>query len=281
MVRGLSYSLIIHSIVLLIIGLGLPALFDREREVPFMAISVEIVPIKDISNLPQSQKPVKKEETQAQQEQKKPQPQKPVVQETKPEQPDEATVPLPKDIKKPEEKKEEEKPKEKVKPKKPKKPVKEKDITPKKKDDAFDQLLKDLTEQSDSETPKKDTKKAEQSSAKSKSDRYDPTIPLSLSEKDAIRSQFAKYWRLPAGVRDDYTLAVEIRVLVNPDGSVKQAGIAKHHASRYRSDSAFRAAADSALRAVKLASPLRNLPVDKYSTWKDMVVNFDPKEMLY
>jgi hypothetical protein len=82
-------------------------------------------------------------------------------------------------------------------------------------------------------------------------------------------------------VRGDYTLSVEVRILLYPDGRVKKASIAQSLYGRYQSDTIFRAAADSALRAVQLASPLKNLPADKYSSWKDMVVNFDPKEMLY
>ncbi len=50
--------------------------------------------------------------------------------------------------------------------------------------------------------------------------------------------------------------------------------------SRYNSDSFFRAAADSALRAVHECSPLKNLPPEKYDTWHYMELNFDPKDML-
>jgi hypothetical protein len=50
---------------------------------------------------------------------------------------------------------------------------------------------------------------------------------------------------------------------------------------RYSQDSYFRAAADSAIRAIN--SPqceTLNLNPDKYDLWKDMVVTFDPREML-
>lgn len=264
--RGLSYSLILHSVLLLIVGIGLPTFFSKDRDLQPMAISVEILPISEISNVPKSQLPVKKEESKPKPSPKKEPPKpKPTVQEQPAEKPD--AVPLPvKDAKKDTPK---EKPKEAPKPKE------------EKKDKDFEQLLKDLTEQSDSSDAKETPKNPTQASTKSKSDRYDPTMPLSLSEKDAIRSQFAQHWRLPAGVKDDYTLRVEVRVIVSPDGTITQAGIANTQAARYRSDPIFRAAADSALRAVKLASPLKGLDASKYDTWKDMVVNFDPKEMLY
>lgn len=266
MVKGLTYSLIIHTVLLLLIGIGLPSLFDRDREMKPVAISVEILPIKDISNVPSRPKPIKREEQTAKPKPKPAPPKpKPVV---KAEQPKPVVAPP----------KPEPEPKKPEKPKpEPKKPEPKKPETPK--PDAFDQLLKDLTEQAESETP--DKPEAKESSTTTQSDSYDPSIPLSLSEKDAISSQFYQYWRLPAGVVDDYKLAVEVRVLLNPDGSIKQSGIAKHQVGRYQSDPVFRAAADSALRAVQLASPLKHLPADKYQTWKDMVINFDPKDMLY
>jgi outer membrane biosynthesis protein TonB len=262
--RGLSYSLLLHSAMLVLLGVGLPVLFPDDRDLQPIAISVEVLPISEISNVPKRQLPEKKEEPKPKPSPKKEPPKpKPTVKETPKPEPVAPPKPAEKAEKKP--------------APKPKETAKSKP----KKEDAFDQLLKDLSDSSDSSDAKETPKNPTQNSAKSKSDRYDPTIPLSISEKDAIRSQFAKHWRLPAGVRDDYTLRVEVRILVNRDGSVKQAGIASHQAGRYARDPIFRAAADSALRAVKLASPLSGLSPDKYSTWKDMVVNFDPKEMLY
>jgi hypothetical protein len=42
----------------------------------------------------------------------------------------------------------------------------------------------------------------------------------------------------------------------------------------------FRAAAESAYRAVKKCTPLRQLPVTKYERWRDIELTFNPKEML-
>ena len=36
----------------------------------------------------------------------------------------------------------------------------------------------------------------------------------------------------------------------------------------------------SAVRAVHKCSPLKNLPPEKYGSWREMEINFDPKEML-
>jgi outer membrane biosynthesis protein TonB len=264
--RGLSYSILLHCALIILIAVGIPLFVPQKTQFTPMAISVDILPVSEISNVPNRQAPLRREEPKPAPTPEKapPPPPKPVVRETKPE-PAPPPKPTPAPEKKPEPKKPEPKPKE----------------EPKKQEDAFDQLLKDLAQQpptSDAtETPKQPT----QDATRSKSDRFDPSLPLSLSETDAIRSQFAQHWRLPAGVRNDYQLRVEVRVLVAPDGTIQQAGIVQHQASRYASDPVFRAAADSALRAVKLASPLKGLSPDKYNSWKDMVVNFDPREMLY
>lgn len=101
---------------------------------------------------------------------------------------------------------------------------------------------------------------------------------LSMSEMDALRSQLAECWTVIAGARDAQDLAVDIQVTVAADKTVTDARIVDQ--LRYGSDPLFRAAADSALRALKSpgCTPL-HLPDGKYEQWKSMTVNFDPKSM--
>jgi outer membrane biosynthesis protein TonB len=42
---------------------------------------------------------------------------------------------------------------------------------------------------------------------------------------------------------------------------------------------AFQAAAESAVRAVRRCAPY-SLPFEKYAAWQNVIVNFDPREML-
>jgi len=102
--------------------------------------------------------------------------------------------------------------------------------------------------------------------------------PLSMTVIDSIRKQISDRWSLPAGARDADSLTVTIRVELQEDGSVLRAEIVGN--PRLASDSFYRAAADSALRAVKLASPLKNLPLDRFQQWRELTLNFNPKEML-
>jgi hypothetical protein len=101
---------------------------------------------------------------------------------------------------------------------------------------------------------------------------------LSASEIDMIREQISRCWNIPAGARDAKDLVVEIHVVVDPDGMVQQATIVDQGRL---SDPFFRAAAESARRAFfnPECRPLR-LPPDKYELWKDMVVDFSPKDLL-
>jgi outer membrane biosynthesis protein TonB len=102
---------------------------------------------------------------------------------------------------------------------------------------------------------------------------------LSASEMDMVREQIARCWNIPAGARDARDLVVEIKVTVQPDGNVEQATIVDQ--GRAAADPFFRAAAESARRALfnPLCRPLR-LPPDKYEIWKNMVLDFSPKDLL-
>jgi outer membrane biosynthesis protein TonB len=101
---------------------------------------------------------------------------------------------------------------------------------------------------------------------------------LTASELDMVRHQIARCWNVPAGARDAKDLVVEIRVVVDPDGTVRQATIVDQGRL---GDPFYRAAAESARRAFfnPLCRPL-HLPAEKYAIWKDLVVDFSPKDIL-
>lgn len=102
---------------------------------------------------------------------------------------------------------------------------------------------------------------------------------LTISEEDALRRQIEQCWNPPIGARDAQTLIVELVIDVNPDRTVINTDIVDK--ARYNTDSFFRAAADSAVRAVRSprCSPLE-LPADKYEQWKRIDFTFDPRDML-
>ena len=100
--------------------------------------------------------------------------------------------------------------------------------------------------------------------------------PLSLSVLDAIRRQVEANWNLPAGATDAADLAVEIKIVLLPDGTVRSARIVDSARLNQAGEEFFRSMAESAIRAVRRASPLRNLPPEKYEQWREITLRFTP-----
>ena len=104
---------------------------------------------------------------------------------------------------------------------------------------------------------------------------------LSISEMDAIRRQIEQCWNVPSviGAKDVGKLKVDIGLTLNPDGTLRSARIVDQF--RLETNSTYRAVAESALRAVRNPRCNKfNLPLEKYEIWKDMIVGFDPSEMV-
>jgi outer membrane biosynthesis protein TonB len=143
----------------------------------------------------------------------------------------------------------------------------------------FEALLKNLATQPTTPSPDAPPQRPRVASARPSSQ---PRAPLgsqiTASEVDLVRQQIARCWNVPAGARDAKDLVVEVRVTVDPDGTVRQATIVDQGRL---GDPFYRAAAESARRAFfnPLCRPL-HLPPDKYAIWKDLVVDFSPKDIL-
>lgn len=260
----MHYSAALHVAVVLIFVIGLPAIFPRAEPQP-MVLTVEILPISEVTNVKPSDKPIQEAKTA-----KAPVNTKPVPK-TAVEPPKEIAKPTPKDaVEIPD-------PTQKAKPKEKEKPKEEKP-----KADDFAALMNKLKTQTPADkTDKKATDDTTQEENKTKSDApYDPTKPLSISQMDMIRGQFIKCWTLPAGAMNAETLSSLIKIELSQDGTVTSAALSPDQMSRYNSDPFFRAAADSAVRAVWKCSPLKNLPPDNYGAWKKLDLNFDPAAML-
>ncbi len=98
---------------------------------------------------------------------------------------------------------------------------------------------------------------------------------LSQSEMDALRGQVERCWNIPAGAEDGDGLRVSVKFRLDRSGSVDGP---IDIVSGGGASGVQRAAAESARRAVARCSPY-NLPADKYDSWSEVVVNFDPSNM--
>ncbi len=103
--------------------------------------------------------------------------------------------------------------------------------------------------------------------------------PVTSHELSTVIRQLHSCWNVKAGARYAENLVVDVRLYMNPDRTVRQARILDM--GRYNRDSYFRAAADSAIRAIHhpRCTPLK-LPVEKYEQWKVIDIQFDPREIL-
>ncbi len=149
-------------------------------------------------------------------------------------------------------------------------------------DDLFQSVLKNLQETPDAATPVTPEEKAEVKPAeKSPLARFSER--LSASEVDAIvralDRQFSSCWNLMAGARNAEDITVTLKLNVNQDRTVRTARIVDQW--RYNNDTFYRAAADSALRAVRHPNcEVLDLPADKYDLWKELTFNFNPASQL-
>lgn len=104
----------------------------------------------------------------------------------------------------------------------------------------------------------------------------DASLPMTISELDALKQQVQRCWNVPTGAVNAEDLVVSIEVRLNQDGSLNGNPRIVNEGS-YKSDF-HRIAAESAKRAVILCGPYK-LPADKYERWREITMNFDPKDM--
>ena len=98
---------------------------------------------------------------------------------------------------------------------------------------------------------------------------------MSASEIDAFKAQVSRCWNPPVGGIGIGSLVVKLRLKFNRDGHLAK----PPQLMNGRNTPVFRAAAESAMRAVIECEPY-NMPPKKYALWGDMILNFDPRDML-
>jgi hypothetical protein len=306
--RGIGLSAALHVVLGGFLIIGLPKLFDPPppEEMPIAVQLVTIAPETRATHpnpnppRPDAKPEVPEVEAPAPKPEPKPEPPKPApvpppaaavspmpnqpMPEAKPMPPPPPKPPEPKPEAKPVEKIEVPKPKEKpepprqlakVEPKPEEKKPEEKKYDPRQ----FDALLKNLAPLQTATTADAPPHTPRIASAHASSQPKAPLgSQLTASELDMVRHQIARCWNVPAGARDAKDLVVEIKVVVDPDGTVRQATIVDQGRL---GDPSYRAAAESARRAFfnPQCRPL-HLPAEKYAIWKDLVVDFSPRDIL-
>jgi len=264
--RNIIISSTFHLIIIFITAMSLPFLTKKPIDLPPI-VSVELIQITDITNIPFAPKAKKiiekvKEKEKLVSEQAPPK----VVKKEKPD-----SVPLPDEkiekVKKIEDKKQN--------PEKIDNKVKQ--VSEFEKEELFDPnniaALIDKSKEDVGETADKPDKISQDQ------DRTVDNIGLSLSEEDALKAQIFGCWSIPLGLPYNENLLVRIKLKLKPDGSVVKSEILDHARMNKPGQGFYKVLAESALRAIQLCQPLR-VPTTGYERWKDLQLNFDAREML-
>lgn len=146
--------------------------------------------------------------------------------------------------------------------------------------DEFESLLKDL--ENSGGVSKKNVKMDSSSNSSTKT--YNDTIPLSISEKDNIKTQIEKKFVNPVALDfKPQELIIKIKLIMNKDGSIEAA---QSSDSKYpqKYSSIFNTLQSSLIRAAHIASPLRDLPQEKYegrNGWRQIELTFDAYYLMH
>ncbi|QQV74903.1 hypothetical protein H6P87_00445 [Rickettsia tillamookensis] len=309
----LSFSVVLHLLLLYFFLFGMPSLFEKLPEE--QTITFEMLPVSDKPNIitetKQKEAPIENEDAKKS-EQSKPkeeEPQqdspkeekikepeakaieeKPKIEEKKPidePKPEEVKEALPEKKEEVKPKEEEKKPVEEVKKpeekKEEKKPAeKPKEVKKKEpKTDELDSLLKNLEQSSEGNNVKsnKHQRSKKVDNAKEAKGVYTDGLPLSDSETSLIKRQIERHWsNVPAGVRGNNKVKVIISITLDKAGNVEQAKV-KEKICPNISASVCEALADNAVRAVWQASPIENLDPARFNHWKEINFSFDPSKL--
>ncbi|MDA9180870.1 cell envelope integrity protein TolA [Pelagibacteraceae bacterium] len=267
MTRSLIYSLMFHSVMILLTILSLPFMLREPIDLPPI-VSLELIQISDKTNIPYAPKARKIiEEKKKKEEERLVSEQAPPAAKAK-EKPD--RIPLPN------EKKEEKKiVKKKQNPEEVKPEIRQSSEFEKKEVVDTNQIAALIDKAKEVEALKQ--KKNEKITQSSRKNSF--ATGLTLSEEDALRAQIFGCWSVPLGLPYDQDLLVRVKLKLKQDGTIMRSEILDHQRMNRPGQKFYKVLAESALRAVRLCQPLK-VPPTGYEKWKEIQLNFNPTEML-
>ncbi len=266
MTKSLIYSVLFHSVMILLTVLTLPFMIRQPIDLPPI-VSVELIQISDKTNIPFAPKARKIIEETKKKEDRVVSEQAPPAAKAK-EKPD--RIPLPN-----EKKEKKQIVKKKQNPEEIKPEIRQSSEFEKKEIVDTNQIAALIDKAKEEEAVKqKKTNKLTQSSVKNSF-----ATGLSLSEEDALRAQIFGCWSVPLGLPYDKNLLVRIKLKLKKDGSIMKSEILDHERMNKPGQNFYRVLAESALRAVRICQPLK-VPPTGYDKWKEIQLNFNPSEML-
>ena len=141
---------------------------------------------------------------------------------------------------------------------------------PKKKTFNVSKVLKDIEQESE------DFKKEQETTEEKQSDVFTDEVgeKMTISELEMLKQQLYSCYTVPAGAKEFQDMKVQVKIIVNPDRTVKEAII--KNTAKMTSDPFFRTAGEAALRAFNHPNcSVLMLPEDKYDEWNEINFTFD------
>ena len=266
MTKSIIYSLIFHSVMIILTVLSLPFMSRQPIDFPPI-VSVELIQISDKTNIPYAPKARKIIKKVKEEEKRVVSEQAPPAAKAK-EKPDRIPLPNDKKVKK-------EIVKKKQNPEEIKPQIRQSSEFEKKEiiDPSKIAALIDKAKEEEA-IEQKNNNKLTQSNVKNSF-----ATGLTLSEEDALRAQIFGCWSVPLGLPYDENLLVRIKLDLKKDGTIMKSEILDHERMNRPGQKFYKILAESAIRAVRLCQPLK-VPPTGYEKWKNIQLNFDPTEML-
>ncbi len=277
--KDLIISLVLHLIFIGVFIYGLPSIFKKVPDQQNV-ITFEMLTVSDITNVrdqgvktpePKEIKKSQKIEKSAaspkenlEQKEETPKQEEPKPVEKKPETPKEEDKKKPapiikKEVKQPQAKKEETAKK-----------------APKKQEDVIDSLLANLEKESEGterRSPNRTPPSPPNEGKFAKGNNADEESPLSITEEMLIKQQIIKHWDKPAGIEG---IEVIFHVRLDIEGNVTIIQV-----SGLTGDKQLQVLVEeTGRRAVKKASPIKNLRPERYNVWKEFKLRFNPSSMM-
>ncbi|MFK8040164.1 MAG: cell envelope integrity protein TolA [Rickettsiaceae bacterium] len=147
-------------------------------------------------------------------------------------------------------------------------------------DTALDSLLKNLEKSSQGEN----NKSKEIATTQSQDDvfsrgKYNDALPISQRERDIIERRISENWNIPVGVKGIEQIQITLFLQLKENGDIKNVELVDlicKDVSKSNCDMV----ANSAIRAVKKASHIDNLSLERYEYWKELYLNFNLQSVL-
>ena len=106
---------------------------------------------------------------------------------------------------------------------------------------------------------------------------FDPDLEMSISEVQSIRAQITKAWNTVSFGGSGKVMKVILLIQLDKTGEVLKVEPVLENSD----NPSYKAFVDSVIRAAHKASPLMNLPINKFQLWKNIELTFSSEDMVY